>query len=87
MKVELRNVSEIKPYDHNPRINDQAIAAVAASIREFGFRQPIVLDEAGTIVVGDTRFKAALSLGLQQVPVHVATGSEPSPAQGLSSGR
>jgi len=77
MKVELRNVSEIKPYAHNPRVNDQAIAAVPASIREFGFRQPIVLDEEGTIVVGDTRFKAALSLGLHQVPVHVATGLSP----------
>src|SRR5262249_21196612 len=77
VKVELRNVSEIKPYAHNPRLNDQAVAAVAASIREFGFRQPIVLDEEGTIVVGDTRFKAALSLGLQQVPVHVATGLSP----------
>jgi len=74
MKIQLRKVSEIKPYANNPRINDQAVEAVAASIREFGFRQPIVVDENGVIVVGHTRYKAALKLGLEKVPVHVATG-------------
>src|SRR5207249_6556037 len=64
----------------NPRHNDQAIEAVAASIREFGFRQPIVVDEDGVIVVGHTRYKAALHLGLERVPVHVAGGL--TPAQG-----
>jgi ParB-like chromosome segregation protein Spo0J len=44
MKIELRNLSEIKPYRGNPRVNDDAVAAVATSIREFGFRQPIVVD-------------------------------------------
>ncbi len=77
MKVEMRNVSEITPYANNPRLNDQAVDAVAASIQEFGFRQPLVLDEDGIIVVGGTRYKAALKLGLQQVPVHVATGLSP----------
>jgi DNA modification methylase len=70
----MRDIASIKPYPHNPRHNDQAVAAVAASIREFGFRQPLVLDEEGVIVVGDTRFKAALKLGLERVPVHVASG-------------
>ena len=74
MKVEMRNVSDIKPYDNNPRRNDHAVEAVARSIAEFGFRQPIVVDEGGVIVVGATRFKAALKLGLKQVPVHVAKG-------------
>jgi DNA modification methylase len=77
MQVELRNVADIKLYPHNPRRNDHAVAAVAASIREFGFRQPLVVDEDGMIVVGSTRYKAALQLGLEQVPVHVATGLSP----------
>src|SRR5260370_4694823 len=79
MLVQLRNVEEIKPYESNPRVNDHAVDAVAASIREFGFRQPIVLDEDGTIIAGDTRFKAALKLSLKKVPVHLAT--ELTPAQ------
>jgi DNA modification methylase len=74
MHVEMRKLAEIKPYPHNPRYNDHAVQAVAASIREFGFRQPLVLDEDSVIVVGATRFKAALLLGLDEVPVHVATG-------------
>src|SRR5262245_25523638 len=77
MKVELRNVADIKLYPHNPRRNDHAVAAVAASIREYGFRQPLVIDEAGVIVVGSTRYKAALHLGMTEVPVHVARGLSP----------
>src|SRR5262249_50323752 len=77
MQVEMRPIAAIKPYAHNPRHNDQAVAAVAASIREFGFRQPIVVDEEGVIVVGSTRYRAALKLGLQAVPVHVARGLTP----------
>jgi len=77
VKVEMRDISEIRPYANNPRVNDQAVDAVAASIREFGFRQPIVTDEFGIIIVGHTRYKAALKLGLPQVPVHVATGLTP----------
>jgi DNA modification methylase len=53
------------------------VDAVAASIREFGFRQPIVVDAQGVIIVGHTRYKAALKLGLQSVPVHVAQGLTP----------
>jgi len=77
MKVELRNLSDIKPYENNPRHNDNAVAAVATSIREFGFRQPIVVDAEGVIVVGHARYKAALQLGLEKVPVHVATDLTP----------
>jgi DNA modification methylase len=77
MRTEERPLGSIRPYDNNPRDNDAAVEAVANSIREFGFRQPIVTDEAGTIVVGDTRYKAALRLGLKRVPVHVATGLSP----------
>ena len=55
--------------------------AVAASLRAFGFRQPIVVDEQGVIIVGHTRYKAALKLGLEAVPVHVAVGLTPAQAQ------
>jgi len=72
MKIELRKLSDVKPYENNPRVNDDAVDAVAASIREFGFRQPIVVDVEGVIICGHTRYKAALKLGLEKVPVHVA---------------
>jgi len=73
MKIELRPISELKPYPNNPRINDDAVDTVAGSIKEFGFRQPIVVDTDGVIICGHTRFKAAQKLGLEKVPVHVAT--------------
>jgi len=77
MKIEQWKLSDIKPYPGNPRQNDAAVDAVAASIKEFGFRQPIVVDPEGVIVVGHTRYKAALKLGLETVPVHVARGLTP----------
>jgi DNA modification methylase len=77
MHVEMRNIDDVKPYPNNPRNNDQAVAAVAASIQAYGFRQPLVVDEEGMIVVGDTRLKAARLLGLAVVPVHVAVGLTP----------
>ena len=67
-------VGRITPYENNPRDNDEAVSAVMASIREFGWQQPIVVDEDGVIVVGHTRYKAALELGLETVPVKVAHG-------------
>src|SRR5688572_18482198 len=77
MKIELRPLADIKPYENNPRINDAAIDAVANSLREFGFRQPIVVDTEGVIVCGHTRYKAAFKLGLQKAPVHVAKDLTP----------
>ena len=81
MKIEMRKTDEVKPYEQNPRENDAAVEAVARSIREFGFRQPIVVDEAGVIIVGHTRWKAAKALGLAEVPVHVAEGLSPEKAK------
>ena len=72
MHVEQRSVHLIKPYEKNPRLNDAAVDRVAESIRQFGFRQPIVVNAAGVIVVGHTRYLAALKLELETVPVHVA---------------
>ncbi len=77
MLIEFRKLGSLAPYPHNPRINDEAVDAVARSLQEFGFRQPVVVDEEGVIVCGHTRFKAAQKLGLTEVPVHVATGLTP----------
>ncbi len=77
MKIELRPLADLKPYPNNPRLNDDAVDAVAASIREYGFRQPIVVDPDFVIVCGHTRFKAAQKLGLEKVPVHVAKDLTP----------
>ncbi|MCG3178629.1 MAG: hypothetical protein BIFFINMI_00957 [Phycisphaerae bacterium] len=77
MQVELRDIASINPYENNPRQNDDAVEAVAASLKEFGFRQPIVVDADGVIIVGHTRYKAAVKLGLAKVPVHVATDLTP----------
>jgi DNA modification methylase len=81
MQVEMRSLATIHPYENNPRFNDSGVDAVAASIREFGFRQPIVVDEAGVIIVGHTRYKAALQLGLSEAPVHIAVGLSPAQAK------
>lgn len=74
MKVELIEISRVIPYARNPRRNENAIGKVAASIKEFGFRQPIVVDEEMVIIAGHTRLQAAIQLGLKKVPVHIATG-------------
>jgi DNA modification methylase len=81
MDIELRAISEIKPYPGNPRLNDAAVDAVAASLREFGFRQPLVVDGGGVIVVGHTRYKAAQKLGFTEVPAHVAADLTPAQAR------
>ncbi len=81
MLIEMRAVGAVRPYETNPRRNDGAVEAVAKSIREYGFRQPIVVDKDGVIVVGHTRLKAALTLGLEEVPVHVATELTPEQAR------
>ena len=81
MKIEQWALSRIRPYEKNPRINEGAVEAVATSIREFGFRQPIIVDTDGVIICGHTRLKAAITLGLEKVPVHVAKGLSPEQAK------
>ncbi len=81
MRIEMRPTASLKPYPDNPRINDAAVDAVAASIKQFGFRQPIVVDGEGVIVCGHTRWKAAQKLGLEEVPVHVAADLTPKQAK------
>lgn len=59
---------DLKPYENNPRLNEDAVDLVAASIEEFGFKQPIVVDKDLIIIAGHTRWKAAQKLGLETVP-------------------
>ena len=80
MLVEQWPTEKPIPYARNAsKLSPKAVDKVAASIREFGFRQPIVVDKDGTVVVGHTRLAAAKKLELATVPVHVAT--ELTPAQ------
>ena len=69
MKVVYMAVSELVPYENNPRNNEKAVEAVANSIREFGFKNPIIVDRQKVIVSGHTRRLAALKLGMDLVPV------------------
>jgi len=77
MNVENWPISKPIPYSRNPRRNEAAISKVAGSIKEFGWRQPIVVDTEGVIIAGHTRLLAAQHLRLQEVPVHVATDLSP----------
>ena len=67
-------LGQIIPYARNPRRNEKAVATVAASIAEFGWRQPIVVDEHMVVLAGHTRLEAARQLGLETAPVHIAKG-------------
>lgn len=77
MKVQNVSIDSIKPYKNNPRDNEAGVDAVANSIKEFKWQQPIVVDENNVIIVGHTRYLAAKKLGLDKVPVKVATGLTP----------
>lgn len=77
MKVEWWETERVTPYPGNPRKNGPAVAGVKASIERFGWRQPIVVDGDGVVVVGHTRLLAAKDMGLDRVPVHVATDLSP----------
>ena len=66
MDIVNLKLSEIKPYENNPRYNDDAVDKVAKSIQEFGFKVPIVVDKNGVIIAGHTRLKAAKKLGMKE---------------------
>ena len=72
MKIINKKINEIKPYEKNPRRNDKAVKSVANSIKEFGFKNPIIIDKNNVIVAGHTRYKACKELGLNEVPCIVA---------------
>ena len=72
MQIKVAEISNIKPYENNPRkLSEQAIEKVAVSLKEYGFRQPIVVDKNMVIVAGHTRYRASKKLGLKQVPISV----------------
>ena len=72
MNIIEKNIRDLIPYANNPRNNDKAVEAVAASISNFGFKVPIVIDKNNIIVAGHTRAKAAKKLGIETVPVIIA---------------
>lgn len=72
MNIVFKNVNDLKEYDNNPRINDDAIDKVAKSIEQFGFKVPVVVDKDNTIVCGHTRLKASKQLGLKEIPCIIA---------------
>lgn len=72
MQIEYKKLSELNPYKNNPRKNDQAVDAVANSIREFGFKVPVVICKNGEIIAGHTRYKAAKKLKLKEIPCIIA---------------
>lgn len=68
METQLINITEIKPYWRNPRNNENAIKAVAQSIKDYGFNYPLILDKENVIIAGHTRYKALQMLGVEQIP-------------------
>lgn len=72
MEIVYKKVNELIPYKNNPRINDEAVEYVKNSIKEFGFKVPIVIDKNNVIIAGHTRLKASLELGLKEVPCIIA---------------
>ena len=69
MQIEYKSITELVPYVNNPRINDEAVEYVANSIKDFGFKVPIIIDKNNIIVAGHTRYKAAQQLGMNEVPI------------------
>lgn len=77
MKIIQKRVSELIPYDNNPRFNDKAVEFVANSIDKFGFRVPVIIDKNNVIVAGHTRVKACEKLGLDNIPCTIADDLTP----------
>ena len=72
MEIVYKKTSKLKPYENNPRFNDDAVEYVANSIKEFGFLVPIIVDSNDVIVAGHTRWKASLELNIKEIPCIVA---------------
>ena len=72
MEIINKKIDELIPYEKNPRLNDDAVEYVANSIKEFGFKVPIIIDKNNVIVAGHTRLKASKMLGLEEVPCIIA---------------
>lgn len=72
IKIINKNIDDIIPYENNPRKNDDAVDVLANSIKEFGFKVPIIIDKENVVVAGHTRLKALQKLGYKNVPCIVA---------------
>lgn len=68
MEITYKNIKDLIPYENNPRSNDEAVKYVANSIKNFGFKSPIIIDKNNVVVCGHTRLKAAKQLKLKKVP-------------------
>ena len=77
MQIVEKKITELKAYEKNPRKNDNAVEPVAESIKEFGFKVPIIIDKDNVIVAGHTRLRAAKKLGMKSVPCIVADDLTP----------
>lgn len=72
MKIKEIKIRDLKPYKNNPRFNDDAVDKVVASIKEFGWKVPVVIDKEGVVIAGHTRLRAAEKLGIEKVPCIIA---------------
>lgn len=72
MQIIYKKIEELKPYKNNPRKNDEAVPYVAESIKQFGFKVPIIIDKNNEIIAGHTRYKASIELKLKEVPCIIA---------------
>lgn len=77
LQIVYKNISELNPYENNPRFNDEAVEYVANSIKEFGFKNPIILDNNNVIICGHTRYKAAKQLEMENVPCIICSDLTP----------
>jgi len=77
MEIVSKKIEELKPYEKNPRNNDEAVEYVANSIKEFGFKVPVVIDKNNVIVAGHTRYKACQKLGIKDIPCVIAIDLSP----------
>lgn len=77
LKVINKSIADIKPCENNPRFNDSAVEYVANSIKQFGFKVPIIIDSNNVIITGHTRVKAAETLGLKEIPCIIADDLTP----------
>lgn len=81
LKIVYKKLSDLKQYEKNPRRNDDAVRFVKNSIEKFGFKNPIIIDKEGTIVAGHTRYKAAIQLGMEEVPTIIVDDLTPAQLQ------
>ena len=77
MEIITKKLDELKPYEKNPRKNDEAVRFVAQSIKQFGFKIPIIIDKDNVIVAGHTRYKACKELGIEEAPCILADDLTP----------